>query len=114
MLENLASNAIKFTPDGGSIELRVAVDEATHVVTLSMADDGIGIAPEDQERIFERFVQVDSTSTRKYNGSGLGLALVREYGEMQGFAVTVESELGVGSTFVITIPVDAIVGEDDV
>ena len=114
MLENLASNAIKFTPDGGSIELRVAVDEATHVVTLSMADDGIGIAPEDQERIFERFVQVDSTSTRKYNGSGLGLALVREYGEMQGFAVTVESELGVGSTFVITIPADAIVGEDDV
>ena len=114
MLENLASNAIKFTPDGGSIELRVAVDEATHVVTLSMADDGIGIAPEDQERIFERFVQVDSTSTRKYNGSGLGLALVREYGEMQGFAVTVESELGAGSTFVITIPADAIVGEDDV
>lgn len=114
MLENLASNAIKFTPDGGSIELRVAVDEATHVVTLSMADDGIGIAPEYQERIFERFVQVDSTSTRKYNGSGLGLALVREYGEMQGFAVTVESELGVGSTFVITIPADAIVGEDDV
>ena len=114
MLENLASNAIKFTPDGGSIELRVAVDEATHVVTLSMADDGIGIAPEDQDRIFERFVQVDSTSTRKYNGSGLGLALVREYGEMQGFAVTVESELGVGSTFVITIPADAIVGEDDV
>ena len=114
MLENLASNAIKFTPDGGSIELRVAVDEATHVVALSMADDGIGIAPEDQERIFERFVQVDSTSTRKYNGSGLGLALVREYGEMQGFAVTVESELGVGSTFVITIPADAIVGEDDV
>lgn len=114
MLENLASNAIKFTPDGGSIELRVAVDEATHVVTLSMVDDGIGIAPEDQERIFERFVQVDSTSTRKYNGSGLGLALVREYGAMQGFTVTVESELGAGSAFVITIPADAIVGEDDV
>ena len=114
MFENLASNAIKFTPDGGSIELRVAVDEATHVVTLSMVDDGIGIAPEDQERIFERFVQVDSTSTRKYNGSGLGLALVREYGAMQGFTVTVESELGAGSAFVITIPANAIVGEDDV
>ena len=77
-----------------------------------MVDDGIGIAPEDQARIFERFVQVDSTSTRKYNGSGLGLALVREYGDMQGFAVSVESELGRGSRFVITIsPASAIVGE---
>ena len=111
MLENLASNAIKFTPDGGSIELRVAYDAEARVVTLSMVDDGIGIAPEDQARIFERFVQVDSTSTRKYNGSGLGLALVREYGDMQGFAVSVESELGRGSRFVITIPASAIVGE---
>ena len=68
-------------------------------------------SPEDQARIFERFVQVDSTSTRKYNGSGLGLALVREYGDMQGFAVSVESELGRGSRFVITIPASAIVGE---
>ena len=55
------SNAIKFTPDGGSIELRVAYDAEARVVTLSMVDDGIGIAPEDQARIFERFVQVDST-----------------------------------------------------
>ena len=118
MLENLASNAIKFTPDGGSVELRVAYDADARTVTLSMADDGIGIAPEDQARIFERFVQVDSTSTRKYNGSGLGLALVREYGDMQGFSVSVSSELGAGSTFVITIPEDSIVdeigGEDDV
>lgn len=118
MLENLASNAIKFTPDGGSVKLCVAYDVDARTVVLSMADDGIGIAPEDQARIFERFVQVDSTSTRKYNGSGLGLALVREYGDMQGFAVSVSSELGVGSTFVITVPAESIVdeteGEDDV
>lgn len=114
MLENLASNAIKFTPDGGSVELRVMCDPADQVVTLSMMDNGIGIAPEDRERIFERFVQVDSTSTRKYNGSGLGLALVREYAAVQGFTVSVESEVGRGSTFTITVPGDLIVGEDDV
>lgn len=108
MLENLASNAIKFTPDGGTVELRVDVGEGG--VRLRMIDDGIGIAPEDHERIFERFFQVDSTSTRKYNGSGLGLALVREYAAVQGFSVSVESELGQGSTFTITIPSDAIVG----
>ena len=113
MLENLASNAIKFTPDGGSVELRAAYDTDSRTVTLSMADTGIGIAQEDQERIFERFVQVDSTSTRKYNGSGLGLALVREYADVQGFAVSVDSELGQGSTFTITVPEEAIVGEDD-
>ena len=114
MLKNLASNAIKFTPDGGSVELRAAYDADSRTVTLSMADTGIGIAQEDQERIFERFVQVDSTSTRKYNGSGLGLALVREYADVQGFAVSVDSELGQGSTFTITVPEEAIVGEDDV
>ena len=113
MLENLASNAIKFTPDGGSVELRVAYDADAREVTLSMVDDGIGIAPEDQERIFERFFQVDSTSTRKYNGSGLGLALVREYGEMQGFDVSVNSALGAGSTFIITVPTSAIVGDEE-
>ena len=114
MLENLASNAIKFTPDGGSAELRVAYDAAEGVVTLAMVDDGIGIAPEDLERIFERFVQVDSTSTRKYNGSGLGLALVREYATVQGFTVAVESEEGRGSAFTITVPKNLIVREDDV
>ncbi len=114
MLENLASNAVKFTPDGGSAELRVAYDAQARTVTLSLVDTGIGIAPQDQERIFERFVQVDSTSTRKYNGSGLGLALVREYADVQGFEVSVESELGCGSTFTITVPEEAIVGEDDV
>lgn len=90
MLENLASNAIKFTPDGGSIELRAWRTTPRRAWCLSMVDDGIGIAPEDQARIFERFVQVDSTSTRaQHNGSGLGLALVREYGDMQGFAVSI-------------------------
>ena len=114
ILENLGSNAIKFTPDGGTIRLTVECDEETGGVKIVMQDTGIGIAEEDQERIFERFFQVDSTSTRKYNGSGLGLALVREYAELQGFTVSVESKLGEGSAFVIAIPREAIVGGDDV
>ncbi len=114
MLENLGSNAVKFTPDGGSVTLSVGVDESSGAVLLRMRDDGIGISEEDQQRIFEKFFQVDSTSTRKYNGSGLGLALVREYANLQGYSVHVESELGVGSTFTIEIPRDKIVGDDDV
>ena len=94
--------------------MRVAYDADAKTVAMFVTDDGIGIAKEDQERIFERFFQVDSTSTRKYNGSGLGLALVREYADVQGFSVTVESELGQGSTFSITVPGESIVGEDDV
>ncbi|WP_180326515.1 ATP-binding protein [Raoultibacter phocaeensis] len=114
ILENLGSNAIKFTPDGGEVRLIVECDMETGGVRIVMNDTGIGIAEEDQERIFERFFQVDSTSTRKYNGSGLGLALVREYAALQGFAVSVESELGKGSSFIIRIPREAIVGEHDV
>ena len=105
---------MKFTPDGGEIRLIVERDNATGGVRIEMRDTGIGVAKEDQERIFERFVQVDGTSTRKYNGSGLGLALVREYAALQGFTVSVESTPGVGSSFIIGIPRAAIVGEDDV
>lgn len=112
MLENLGSNAIKFTPDGGSVRLTVEYNATAGSVLLKMTDTGIGIAPEDQERIFDKFIQVDSTSTRKYNGSGLGLALVREYAQLQGYTVGVESSLGQGSTFTIEIPSNRIVGDD--
>lgn len=113
MVENLASNAIKFTPDDGRVEVRVSFDSEGREVVIAVSDTGIGIAEEDQERIFERFVQVDSTSTRKYAGSGLGLALVREYADLQGFSVSVESRLGEGATFTITIPSNLIVGGDE-
>lgn len=112
MLENLGSNAVKFTPDGGSVKLTVEYNAQRQSVVLKMADTGIGIAPEDQSRIFDKFVQVDSTSTRKYNGSGLGLALVKEYAQLQGFSVSVQSALGEGSTFTIEIPSEHIVGDD--
>ena len=75
-----------------------------------MEDTGIGIAPADQQRIFERFVQADSSVSRKYSGTGLGLALAREYVEMHGGTIAVESELGQGSTFTVHLPVT---GEED-
>ena len=110
MLENLVGNGIKFTPDGGNVEVLAArVDDG---VALCVKDTGIGIAPEEQERIFEKFYQVDSTSTRKYNGSGMGLALVREYCDLQGYTVTVESTLGEGATFVVHIPESCVAGEE--
>lgn len=88
-------------------------EEATGDVLVTVSDDGIGIAPENQERIFERFFQVDSSATRIYSGSGLGLALVREYAVAQGYTVTVESVLGEGSAFTVRIPVAAVVELDE-
>ena len=105
--ENLLSNAVKFTPDGGRVALEVTREGATGDVLVRVSDSGIGIAAADQKRIFERFVQIDSASTRKYAGSGLGLALVAGYAEAQGFSVTVESEEGRGSTFTVRIPAAA-------
>ncbi|MDE8701515.1 DUF3365 domain-containing protein [Adlercreutzia equolifaciens] len=106
VLQNLCGNAVKFTPDGGSVRVDASYDEATRQVLLVVADTGIGIAPSDHERIFEKFAQVDSSSTRRYNGTGLGLAIVREYVEMHGGSVQVESALSEGATFIVRIPQD--------
>lgn len=104
VLENLCGNAMKFTPEGGSVRLTASYDAAACEVVMCVTDTGIGIAPEDQQRIFERFVQVDSSVSRKYNGTGLGLALAKEYAEMHGGSIAVESELGQGSTFIVRLP----------
>ena len=106
VLQNLCGNAVKFTPDGGSVRVEAAYDEAARQVLLVVADTGIGIAPSEHERIFEKFAQVDSSSTRRYNGTGLGLAIVREYVEMHGGSVQVESVLGEGATFTVRLPQD--------
>jgi signal transduction histidine kinase len=98
---NLLSNAIKFTPEGGRIEVRaVPVDG---VVEISVTDTGVGIAPEDQEAIFEEFRQV-GTAAKKVEGTGLGLALSRKFVELHGGRIWVESQTGAGSTFTFTIP----------
>ena len=113
ILENLGSNAVKFTPAGGTVSLSAMREEETGDVLVTVSDNGIGIAKENQERIFDRFFQVDSSTTRIYGGSGLGLALVREYAAAQGYTVGVESELGCGSAFTVRIPVKAVVELDE-
>ena len=98
---NLLSNAVKFTPDGGQVDLSARIVDG--VLTLAVRDTGIGIAPEDQAQVFEEFRQVGQ-STRRQEGTGLGLALVRRFVELHGGQVTLESEVGIGSTFAFTLP----------
>ncbi|HWE60854.1 MAG TPA: ATP-binding protein, partial [Chloroflexota bacterium] len=102
ILYNLVSNAVKFTPDGGTVTIR-AREESSWIV-VQVQDTGIGIAPEDQQRIFEEFQQIDSSSARAYPGTGLGLALVRKLVELLGGAVSVQSAVGAGSIFSFTLP----------
>ena len=104
VLLNLVGNAIKFT-DRGSVEIRAV--QAGDRFELSVVDSGLGIKPEDQARIFDEFQQVDNTSTRKKGGTGLGLAISRRIVELHGGRITVESEVGQGSTFKVTIPINA-------
>jgi signal transduction histidine kinase len=104
VLLNLVGNAIKFT-DQGSVEVRAA--EVDGRFELSVVDTGFGIAPEDQAKIFEEFQQVDNTSTRKKGGTGLGLSISRRIVELHGGHITVESDVGKGSTFKVTVPINA-------
>src|SRR5579872_819575 len=102
VLRNLVSNALKFTPAGGTVEIETGV--AADRVTAAVTDTGIGIAEEDYGRVFERFVQIDSSSSRQYSGTGLGLALVKEFIELHGGEIHVESEIGLGSRFWFMLP----------
>ena len=102
VLLNLLSNAIKFTPDGGRIEVRAA--PANGMVEIAVSDTGIGIAPEDQEAVFEQFRQVGAGAV-KQEGTGLGLTLCRSFVELHGGRIRVQSQIAVGSTITFTIPV---------
>jgi hypothetical protein len=102
VLYNLFSNAIKFTPEKGKIA--IDIDYGDEDITISVSDSGIGIPPEEQDKIFESFRQLDSNSNRQYQGTGLGLALVKKIIEMHGGQIWVESEAGKGSTFKFTLP----------
>jgi signal transduction histidine kinase len=103
ILLNLLSNAVKFTPEGGRVG--VTATAADGVITISVSDTGIGIAPEDQEAIFEEFRQVGRDDTRKQEGTGLGLTLAKKFVELHGGQVWVQSQVGQGSTFTFTLPV---------
>jgi two-component system sensor histidine kinase BarA len=102
ILSNLLSNAIKFTPEGGRVLLK-AETEGTQVV-LTVTDTGVGIAPEEQELVFEKFRQGANPLTREHAGTGLGLSIVRELSKLLGGEVTLQSELGRGSTFTVRLP----------
>ena len=107
VLLNLLSNAIKFTPDGGRITVVAAPVNgggAISEVRIAVSDTGIGIAAEDQPKLFKEFSQLDASASRKYEGTGLGLALSRQLVELHGGTMGVESEMGKGSTFWFTLP----------
>jgi signal transduction histidine kinase len=102
VLLNLLSNALKFTPEGGQIDVRAGLNNG--VAEVSVTDTGVGIAPEDQEAVFEEFRQVGGAE-KKAEGTGLGLALSRKFIELHGGRIWVKSQVGVGSTFSFTLPV---------
>jgi len=104
ILVNLLSNAVKFTPSGGKIGLEVLGDEATRTVSFTVWDTGIGIAEKDLARLFKPFVQIDSSLTRKYAGTGLGLSLVKTLAEAHHGSVMVHSVPDQGSRFTVTLP----------
>jgi PAS domain S-box-containing protein len=104
ILVNLLSNAVKFTPEGGAIGLEVVGDAEGEAVHFTVWDTGIGILEEDMGRLFQPFVQLDSSLSRRYAGTGLGLSLVYRLADMHGGSVSLESEVGKGSRFTVSLP----------
>jgi len=102
IMYNLLGNAVKFTPEGGKINVHISMMEK--MVRFSVIDTGIGISSGDQKKLFKPFIQLDSTYSRKYPGTGLGLALVKELVELHGGRIWVESEPGKGSNFTFELP----------
>jgi two-component system phosphate regulon sensor histidine kinase PhoR len=101
-LRNLLDNALRYTTEGGTVTVSVLSDEEDAVVRVT--DSGEGIPTRDRERVFERFYRVDSARSRETGGTGLGLSIVKHVAESHGGSVELESELGVGSTFIIRLP----------
>jgi signal transduction histidine kinase len=102
ILQNLLSNAIKFTPEGGRVSLRGDTDAGYVIITV--ADTGVGIAPEEQDLVFQKFRQSGNPLTREHAGTGLGLSIVRELAKLLGGEIVLQSELGRGSTFTLRLP----------
>ncbi len=105
ILVNLLSNAVKFTPEKGHVTLQVNANLEQDLIQFSVIDDGVGIAPEDMQRLFHPFVQVDSSLNRQHDGTGLGLALVQRLTDLHGGSVQVESDgvAGKGSRFTVNL-----------
>jgi CheY-like chemotaxis protein len=104
ILVNLLNNAVKFTPTNGAVTLEVHLNPRKDQISFSVKDTGIGITHENLPKLFTPFTQIDSSLSRQYEGSGLGLVLVLKLTELHGGSVKVESEINVGSCFTITLP----------
>jgi two-component system sensor histidine kinase VicK len=102
VLLNLIDNAVKYSPDGGTV--RVKVERRRRVVEVRVSDEGIGISERDQANLFRKFFRVDAAMSRGIRGIGLGLYLVRGFVAAMGGRIWVESEEGVGSTFIFELP----------
>ncbi|MXO79537.1 GHKL domain-containing protein, partial [Paenibacillus sp. OT2-17] len=100
---NILGNSIKFSKDGGVINVSIKQDIKS--VTVRISDTGIGISLEDQKRIFERFFKADRSHSRKYGGSGMGLAIVKQIVSLHEGDIRVESEPGQGTTVIVTLPI---------
>jgi len=103
ILLNLITNGIKYTYESGSVSVEARTLEG--LVEIWVNDTGIGIAKEDQPKVFQRFTQIDSSATRSQGGTGLGLTIVRELVELHGGTIRVQSKLGKGSSFIFTMPI---------
>lgn len=99
---NIVSNAIKYTPDGGDIRLRLA--DRGNTVEIAVSDNGVGIPEEDIPHLFERFYRVEKARSSDKGGTGLGLAIAREFAEAHGGTISVESRVSEGTTFTVTLP----------
>jgi signal transduction histidine kinase len=104
ILLNLIGNAVKFSHEGGTVDVSSYEDDG--MVRVLINDNGIGISAADQQEIFKPFKQLDSSLDRRYGGTGLGLYLVKKLTEIHGGAVSVKSEVGKGSTFTLSLPVN--------
>jgi signal transduction histidine kinase len=102
VLMNLVGNAVRYTPDGGEIKVATCLEKG--YVCLEVSDNGIGVAPEDQKRIFDRFFRVKSEHTRHIVGTGLGLPIVKAIAEEHQGRISLESRLGKGSAFKVYFP----------
>jgi len=100
ILTNLVSNAIKYSPDGGNVGVNLSCEDSQ--IILQVSDSGIGISPEDQIQLFQSFSR--ATNVGAISGTGLGLSIVKKCVELHGGEITLTSEVGVGTTFTVTLP----------
>jgi signal transduction histidine kinase/CheY-like chemotaxis protein len=114
VLENLVTNALKFTPAGGEVEVGARAVAGGSKVELTVSDTGVGIPPEERARIFDKFYQSDATATRKFGGIGLGLAIVKSMLDAHGSEITVENRESGGSVFRFALPAVAVTTESGI